>query len=180
MLTTTPAAVVEPKKKSQEPGAKAKRLKRLRANPDFAEAVQEERLVAKIWEDAHDVVDAKCHALLKKYHACLSERESTVELKEELIDELKANRVLVDATQGHKELIAVQEERIRTLRATRDAQDVMLELNKQARNPNRVTGHKRGRPQGSKSKAVTFGAEAMPDNDLVTFGTTEEFEAALM
>jgi hypothetical protein len=33
---------------------------------------------------------------------------------------------------------------------------------------------------GSKSKAVTFGAEAMPDNDLVTFGTTEEFEAALM
>jgi hypothetical protein len=44
----------------------------------------------------------------------------------------------------------------------------------------RVTGGKRGRPQGSKSKAVAFGAEAMPDNDLVTFGTAVEFEAALM
>jgi hypothetical protein len=29
-------------------------------------------------------------------------------------------------------------------------------------------GGKRRRPKGSKSKAVTFGAEAMPDNDLVT------------
>jgi hypothetical protein len=143
MLTTTPAAVVEPKKKSQEPGAKAKRLKGLRTNPDFAEAVQEERLVAKIWEDAHDVVDAKCHALLKEYHACLSERESTVELKEELIDELKANRVLVDATQGYKELIAVQEETIRTLRATIKVHDEMREINKKERNPNRVTGRKR-------------------------------------
>ena len=55
-----------------------------------------------------------------------------------------------------------------------------IELSKKARNPNRVTGGKRGRPQGSKSKAVSFGAEAMPDNDLVTFGSTEEFEATLM
>ena len=61
-----------------------------------------------------------------------------------------------------------------------EAQDAVLELIKKARNPNRVAGRKRGRPQGSKSKAVTFGAEAMPDNDLVTFGTAVEFEAALM
>jgi hypothetical protein len=35
-MSATPAAVavVEPKEKSQNPGAKAKRLKRLRTNPD--------------------------------------------------------------------------------------------------------------------------------------------------
>jgi hypothetical protein len=180
MEATTPAALVEPKEKSKNPAAKAKRMKRLWENPDFIEAVQDLFSVAKTWEDAHDVVDAKCHALLKKYHACLDGMECTVELKNKYIDQLEGNKVLVDAIQGYKELLAVQEETIRTMRATRDAQDVMLELNKQARNPNRVTGHKRGRPQGSKSKAVTFGAEAMPDNDLVAFGTAEEFEAALM
>jgi hypothetical protein len=56
----------------------------------------------------------------------------------------------------------------------------IIELYKKARNPNRVTGGKRGRPEGSKSKSVTFGADAMPDNDLVTFGTTAKFEPALM
>jgi hypothetical protein len=99
--------------------------------------------------------------------------ECTVELKNKYVDQLEGNKVLFNAIQGYKELLAVQEETIRTLRATRDAQDVMLELNKQARNPNRVTGHKRGRPKGSKSKAVSFGAEAMPDHDLVPFGTYE-------
>jgi hypothetical protein len=64
-------------------------------------------------------------------------------------------------------------------KAIKDLQAI-IELSKKARNPNRVTGGKRGRLRGSKSKAVTFGAEAMPDNDLVTFGTTVEFEAALM
>jgi hypothetical protein len=36
---TSSTAVVEPKEKSQNPAAKAKRLKGLRENPDFAEAV---------------------------------------------------------------------------------------------------------------------------------------------
>jgi hypothetical protein len=56
----------------------------------------------------------------------------------------------------------------------------ILELDKKERNPNRVTGGKRGRPEGSKSKAVSFGAEAMPDHDLVPFGTRAEVAAALM
>jgi hypothetical protein len=47
MLSTVPAAVVEPKGKSQNPGAKAKRLKGLLANPDFAEAVEFERPLVK-------------------------------------------------------------------------------------------------------------------------------------
>jgi hypothetical protein len=40
---TSSTAVVEPKEKSQNPAAKAKRLKRLRENPDFAEAVSKTR-----------------------------------------------------------------------------------------------------------------------------------------
>jgi hypothetical protein len=75
--------------------------------------------------------------------------------------------------------IATQFEAIEIMKGTTKAQNETIELNKKERNPNRVTGGKRGRPNGSKSKAVTFGAEAMPDNDLVAFGTAVEFEAAL-
>jgi hypothetical protein len=40
MSATALAAVPEPKKKTQGPAAKAKRLKGLRENPDFIEAVR--------------------------------------------------------------------------------------------------------------------------------------------
>jgi hypothetical protein len=63
------------------------------------------------------------------------------------------------------------------------AQSGIIELYKKEINPNRVTGGKRGRPKGSKSKAVSFGADTMPDNDLVfgmPFGTRAEVAAALM
>jgi hypothetical protein len=94
---------------------------------------------------------------------------------------LKQTRwVLVDAIQGYKGLIAVQEERIGTLRATIKVYDEMREINKKERNPNRVTGGKKGRPKGSKSKAVSFAADAMPGHDLVPFGTRAEVAAALM
>jgi hypothetical protein len=76
--------------------------------------------------------------------------------------------------------IATQFGAIEIMKGTTKAQNETIELYKKERNPNRVTGGKRGRPKGSKSKAVTFGAEAMPGNDLVTFGTAVEFEAALM
>jgi hypothetical protein len=79
-----------------------------------------------------------------------------------------------------KRTIKSQDEVIEYKQRAINALKGILELNKEAINPNRVTGGKRGRPKGSKSKAVTFGAEAMPDNDLVAFGTTVEFEAALM
>jgi hypothetical protein len=141
---------------------KAKRLKGLRENPDFIEAVQEERLVAQRYSDDYDRVYVFAQKMIETYNACLGERESTVELKNEYIDELKANKVLIDAIQGYKRLIAVQEETIGTLRVTIKVHDEMLELNKKERNPNRVTGGKRGRPKGSKSKAVSFAADAMP------------------
>jgi hypothetical protein len=66
------------------------------------------------------------------------------------------------------------------LQSTINSQSGIIELYKKERNPNRVTGGKRGRPKGSKSKSVTFGADAMPDYDLVSFGTRAEFEAASM
>ena len=47
MESTSSTAHVEPKQKSQDPAAKAKRLKRLLANPDFAEAVEFERSLVK-------------------------------------------------------------------------------------------------------------------------------------
>ena len=66
MEGTSSTAVVEPKKKSQDPAAKAKRLtclKRPLANPDFAEAVSFERAAVKkihdelqILHDEHMVV----------------------------------------------------------------------------------------------------------------------------
>jgi hypothetical protein len=52
MSATAAVTVVEPKEKSQNPGAKAKRLKRLRTNPDFVEAVSEERAPAQIYRHA--------------------------------------------------------------------------------------------------------------------------------
>jgi hypothetical protein len=55
----------------------------------------------------------------------------------------------------------------------------ILELNKKAKNPNRVTGGKRARPKGSKSKAVSFGADAMPDRDLVPFGSRAEIASVV-
>jgi hypothetical protein len=65
-------AAAEPKSKSQEPAAKAKRLKGLRANPDFPEAVSEERAVAKLWGGAYDDVHARLLVMIKKYCACLN------------------------------------------------------------------------------------------------------------
>jgi hypothetical protein len=54
MEGTLSTAVVGPKKKSQDPAAKDKRIKGLLVNPDFAEAVSFERAAAKMWEDHHD------------------------------------------------------------------------------------------------------------------------------
>jgi hypothetical protein len=82
--------------------------------------------------------------------------------------------------QEHNELVASAGRCVEHLEETIKYQSETIELNKKARNPNRVASGKRGRPRGSKSKAVTFGADAMPDKDLVTFGTSAEFKAALM
>ena len=180
MEETSSTAVVEPKQKSQEPAAKARRLKRLRTNPDFAEAVSEERAAAKMWKDQHDNLHREYMVVMDKRLACQDKAIANMTLQLDYIEQLKENKGLNKVIEAMRRSIKAQSESILALENTVKAQDKMLELSKEARNSNRVTGGKRGRPQGSKSKAVAFGAEAMPDNDLVTFGSTEEFEATLM
>jgi hypothetical protein len=181
MEGTSSTAHVEPKQKSQDPAAKAKRLKRLLTNPDFAEAVEFERSIVKKYEQFVAEV-AERRAFEKITNAAIGKQiEGLVEVQRDYIKQFKENKELNKVIEAMRRSTKAQSESIIALENTVKAQDVMLELNKKARNPSRVTGRKsRGRPQGSTSKAVAFGAEAMPDNDLVAFGTTEEFEAALM
>ena len=54
MSSTALADAVGPKKKSQAPAAKAKRMKRLQENPDFEECVEYERKEAKMYEVAYE------------------------------------------------------------------------------------------------------------------------------
>ena len=180
MLSMAPAAVVEPKEKSQNPGAKSKRMKRLRSNPDFAEAVSEERAAARMWEDRHADLHRKYKVMMDERLSCQREVIDTEELKNEYIDQLKENKKLNKLIETMRRSTTADSESIEALQSTNKLSSELIELYKKERNPNRVTGGKRGRPKGSKSKAVTFGAEAMPGNDLVTFGTAVEFEAALM
>lgn len=180
MLSTVPAALVESKGKSQNPAAKAKRLKRLRTNPDFAEAVSEERAAAKFWKDEHDNLHREYMVEMEDQGKWQDKAVANMTSQLDYIEQLKENKGLNKVIEAMGRSITAQSESIAALENTIKAQGEMLELNKKARNPSRVTGGKKGRPQGSKSKAVTFGAEAMPDNDLVTFGTTVGFEAALM
>ena len=106
--------------------------------------------------------------------------EGLVEVQRDYIMQFKENKELNKVIETQNSTIRSQDEVISAHQRSINALKGILELDKKARNPNRVIGRKRGRPQGSKSKAVAFGAEAMPDNDLVTFGSTEEFEATLM
>jgi cysteinyl-tRNA synthetase len=180
MESTSSTAHVEPKQKSQDPAAKAKRLKRLLANPDFAEAVEFERSECRkstrLVEEATELLKQSESTAL----AVAKQIEGLVEVQTDYIEQLKENKELNKVIETLNSTIKSQDEVISANRRSINALKEILELDKKARNPNRVTGGKRGRPQGSKSKAVTFGAEAMPDNDLVTFGTSLEFEAALM
>ena len=180
MEGTSSTAHVEPKQKSQDPAAKAKRLKRLLANPDFAEAVEFERSECK--KSARLV--SECTELWKQNKstalAVAKQIEGLVEVQTDYIEQLKENKELNKVIETQNRTIKSQDVVIALHQRSINALKKILELDKKERNPNRVTGGKRGRPKCSKSKAVTFGAEAMPDNDLVTFGSTEEFEATLM
>ena len=180
MEETSSTAVVEPKQKSQEPAAKARRLKRLRTNPDFAEAVSEERAAAKFWKDEHDNLHREYMVEMEDQGKWQDKAVANITLQLDYIEQFKENKGLNKVIETQNSTIRSQDEVISAHQRSINALKGILELDKKARNPNRVTGRKRGRPQGSKSKAVAFGAEAMPDNDLVTFGSTEEFEATLM
>jgi hypothetical protein len=103
-----------------------------------------------------------------------------LQLRNDYIEQLLANKALYKVIETMGRSTTAQDDTIQSSKRTVKAQNEVLELDKKERNPNRVTGGKRGRPPGSKSKAVSFGAEAMPDHDLVPFGTRAEVAAALM
>jgi hypothetical protein len=180
MEATTPAALVEPKEKSKNPAAKAKRLKRLRENPDFIEAVSEERAAAKFWKDEHDNLHREYMVEMKDQGKWQDKAIANVALQLDYIEQLKENKGLNKVIETQISTIKLQDEAIGHSDRAINALKGIIELDKKERNPDRVTGGKKGRPKGSKSKAVSFGAEAMPDHDLVPFGTRAEVAAALM
>jgi hypothetical protein len=103
-----------------------------------------------------------------------------VEVQTDYIEQLKENKKLNKVIETLNSTIKLQDEAIGHNDRAINALKGTIELDKKERNPDRVTGGKKGRPKGSKSKAVSFGAEAMPDHDLVPFGTRAEVAAALM
>ena len=133
-----------------------------------------------MWEMAFESSHRKYLAMGEQYLAIVSEKREVLQMNKDYIEQLLENKKLNKLIETQSSTVKMQFEVIEGLQKTNQDLMEILELDKRARNPNRLTGKKRGRPKGSKSKSVTFGAEAMPDNDLVTFGTTAEFEAALL
>jgi hypothetical protein len=133
-----------------------------------------------MWEMAFESSHRKYVAMGEQYLAIVSEKREVLQTNKDYIEQLLENKKLNKLIETKNSTVKMQFEVIEGLQRTNQDLMEILELDKRARNPNRVTGGKRGRPKGSKSKSVTFGAEAMPDNDLVPVGTTAEFEAALM
>jgi hypothetical protein len=87
-------AVVEPKKKSQGPGAKSKRLKRLRTNPDFAEAVEYERsLVIKVLEESK-ITTEKYLVVMNERNEEKAKEVDGLHLRIDYLEQLLANKAL--------------------------------------------------------------------------------------
>jgi hypothetical protein len=116
-----------------------------------------------------------------KYSRAIEKQiEGELELYKKYTEQLQENKELNTVIETQNSTIKSQDEVIEYMQRADNALKGILELDKKERTPNRVAGGKRGRPPGSKSKAVSFGAEAMPDHDLVPFGTRAEVAAALM
>ena len=135
MEETSSTAVVEPKQKSQEPAAKARRLKRLRTNPDFAEAVSEERAAAKFWKDEHDNLHREYMVEMEDQGKWQDKAVANMALQLDYIEQLKENKQLNKVIEAMGRSIKAQSESIIALENTVKAQDKMLELSKEARNP---------------------------------------------
>jgi hypothetical protein len=110
MEGTSSTAVVEPKKKSQDPAAKAKRIKRLLTNPDFAEAVEFERLIVKKYKQF--VSEGTEH---------LKQSESTISVVKKQIErlvELQRYHINIEQFKENKGLDKVIETMRRSITAT--------------------------------------------------------------
>jgi hypothetical protein len=69
-------------------------LKRLRTNPDFAEAVSGERAVAVMWEMAFGSSHRKYVAIGGQYLAIVSEKREMLQTKKDYIEQLLENKKL--------------------------------------------------------------------------------------
>jgi hypothetical protein len=118
--------------------------------------------------------------MMDKRLACQDKVADSLVLQKCYTEQLLENKGLVAENQGYKRTIATQSEVIDHMERAVKSHSGIIELSKKARNPKRATGGKRGRPLGSKSRAVGFGADAMPDHDVVHFGAIAEVAAALM
>ena len=174
MSSTALADAVGLKQKSQLPAAKAKRMKRLQENPDFEECVEYERKEAKMYEVAYE-----------KAHLQRLEMEMTAaklrHMASETLSLYRTNRILEGQVARAHKMDELQEKIINSLQDNAAQQEIIIAAQERtiqslqkARNPHRVTGGKRGRPRGSKSKAIRYGADAMPDRDMVPLGTISE------
>jgi hypothetical protein len=132
-------------------------------------------------ENAHADLHRKYLVMMDERLSCQHKVIDNSVLQKDYIEQLLENKQLNKVIETKNSTVKMQFEVIEYKQRAINALKGILELNKKARNPNRVAaGGKRGRPKGSKSKAVGFGADAMPNNDLVPFGTRAEIAAALM
>jgi hypothetical protein len=127
-----------------------------RANPDFAEAVSEERAAAKMWEAEHDNLHREYMVEMKDQGKWQDKEIDGLQLRNGYIKQLLVNKALNKLVETMGRSINGLNKLVEAMENTPKAQDEMLELNKKERNPNRVTGGKRGRPKCSKPKAVSF------------------------
>jgi Flp pilus assembly protein TadD len=86
MEGTSSTAVVEPKKKSQDSAAKAKRIKRLLTNPEFAEAVSEERAAVKKVHDELKILQDKYMVVMKERNEEQAKVIDSLQLKNDYIE----------------------------------------------------------------------------------------------
>jgi hypothetical protein len=92
MEGTSSTAVVEPKNKSQDPAAKAKRLKRLLTSPDFAEAVEFERALVKKIHDELKITTDEYLVVTNERNEEKAKEIDGLQLRNDYIEQLLANK----------------------------------------------------------------------------------------
>jgi hypothetical protein len=95
MESTSSAAVVEPKKKLQNPAARAKRLKRPLVNPDFAEAVSFERAAVKKVHGELQILHDEHMVVMKERNEEQAKVIGSLVLQLDYIEQLKENKKLL-------------------------------------------------------------------------------------
>jgi hypothetical protein len=133
-------------------------------NPDFAEAVEYERAIVKTCKQFVSESTEHLENSLNTTAVVKRQIEGVLELQKGRmhIEQLLENKGLNKVVDSMRRSVTVQSEITEALQSTNKAQSEIIELNKKARNPNRVIGGKRDRHRGSKSKAVSLARMRCP------------------